>query len=120
MISFEIHLNGEKKCIAGFSGDGVLTVFLTCSRTSYYPKGVIHEETRLDVTGLDSEHNKHVKWLQQRELRAGDEVVLRIVDSQNIDAPLSPEKICPPEEDVERQKAFVTHMAEKFGWKIVM
>ena len=51
----------------------------------------LKELTEINVTGLDSndsagEHGKHISWLKQ-ELKAGDEIVVRILPPGESDAP---------------------------------
>jgi len=92
---FEILKNGERICIAGINGDGVLNVGLT------YVKRPGHAQTHdLQIGGLgmfdgsqDREH--HAAW-SSPDIATGDEIIIRILPAGAFDEPLgmagSPEK----------------------------
>jgi hypothetical protein len=76
MIAFEVWVNGEKKCTAGVGDKGVLNAIMN---------GPSHPH--LSVGGLSGE--EHVRWLERNgELKVGDEVTIRIVETDQIDEPV--------------------------------
>ena len=102
-MRFEVSINGEKVCTAGIRDYGVLST--TVTRVKRNPSQVdpsklrnssledfLEELTEINVTGLDSNdsagpHGNHVSWIKQA-LKAGDEVVIRILPPGEADAPI--------------------------------
>ena len=80
MRAFEVYLNEELLCTAGIGDDGVLSTIVT------HVKGHGHNEVSLRVGGLNSPKKEHVIW-KSLDLKAGDEVRVRITDSDKIDEP---------------------------------
>ena len=78
MIGFEVLLNGQRLCVAG-AGDGVLSAIV-----SSVPA---RNELRLEVGGLMEQ--AHLTWPVPRGLAVGDEVIVRVVETQTPDAPAS-------------------------------
>ena len=76
MIGFEVLLNGQKLCVAG-AGDGVLSAVVSSVPT--------RQELGLEVGGLADE--AHLKWTIPRSLTVGDEVIVRVVETQHPDPP---------------------------------
>ena len=79
MIAFEVLVNGEKLCTAGVGDKGVLTANIVGPKSP-----------RLRVGGLHNE--EHVLWISHRpmalELKVGDEVTVRIVETEVVDEPI--------------------------------
>lgn len=76
MIAFEVWVNGEKKCTAGVGDEGVLTVIVN---------GPDHPH--LSVGGLSGE--EHLRWLKRGfMLKVGDEVTVRVVETEAVDEPV--------------------------------
>ena len=79
MIAFEVLVNGEKKCVAGVA-KGVLSVIIDGAPLP-----------RLAVVGKSGEN--HLRWITPRleplELKAGDEVTVRVVETNVVDDPVS-------------------------------
>jgi hypothetical protein len=70
----------------------------------------------LGIGGLDSARAEHIKWIEKK-LRSRDEVVVRIIESAKVDAPLEDSrKLAKPDPD--DQKEYVRQMAKRFGWTI--
>lgn len=80
MRAFEVYLNGERLCTAGIGDDGVLNAMVN------HVKGHGHDEVFLRVGGLVSPTKEHVNW-KGLHLKAGDEVRVRITDSDEVDEP---------------------------------
>lgn len=78
MIAFEVLVNGKKLCTAGVGEKGVLNASILGPKSP-----------RLRVGGLCNE--EHVVWISPRpaahELKAGDEVTIRVVETDVADEP---------------------------------
>lgn len=116
MTAIEVHVNGKKQCVAGIARDGVVSAILSwVARGDDLPK-LPQEQISLCVGGLDSQRDEHMDWLT-REIKIGDEIVLRVVDVQKPNAPK--EKSRRSASNTRRQqKAYVRRMAKVFGWRI--
>jgi hypothetical protein len=91
MIAFDVSLNGKRACVAGVEDFGVLSAILTWVRR--HPetrrRGRTADELTVEVSGLQSQHpgpGEHLKWLS-RNLRVGDRVSIRVVDTRKVDEP---------------------------------
>ena len=90
MICFEITINGEKICTAGIEQEyGVISSILTWVKRKKAPaetcSEVSEEELFLDVGGLITHGNnnhENLKWLK-REIEAGDEITIRVIESDS-------------------------------------
>jgi len=110
MRAFEIYLNGERRlCLAGVGNEGVFTAIIEW-------QGGDEEHIHLDVGGLPIPEEEYVTW-QDRTLSVGDDVRIRIIDSDNVDTPIErfPTNA---KRDIQAQKRYLRVMAKKFGWKI--
>ena len=97
-IAFEIHVNGERVCVAGIAGSGVLSAVLSAARRllKHRPEGLpdelwVEEELNLQVGGIvngedDDLQSKRVKWPQQ-QLKPGDEIRIIVTNNQKTDPP---------------------------------
>jgi hypothetical protein len=110
MRTFEVFLNGERLCVAGIDGDGVLSAILTSVRVK------ARDELGLAVGGFVSATREQVNWTRV-DLKVGDEVRVRILESASADEPETRERP-DPEHDLERQKNYVRDMAKKLGWTL--
>jgi hypothetical protein len=111
MRAFEVYLNDNKLCLAGIGDDGVLTAIVN------WVTGHGRAESFLEVGGLDSSKNEHVKWINHKPLRAGDEILIRAVETTLADKPRKRHRIDPAER-LRSQKSYVRTMAKQLGWKI--
>jgi len=111
MTAFEVRLNGKKLCIAGIGDDGVLTAIVS------YVVGSSRKDLSLSVGGLVSPTREHVHWRDDLGLKVGDEVLLRIAESERVDRPRKRTRQDPIAR-VKQQKHYVRAMAKKFGWEI--
>ena len=123
MTAFQLHLNGKKVCTAGIGDPGVLSANVTWVRREIEnPRtnnaASVDEELTLQVGGLVSETDEHVRWIQRR-LKVGDEVCIRIVQTARIDRPRSRQRR-DRRKELQSQKRYVKEMAKRFGWKIQM
>ena len=109
MRAFKVHVNGERLCLAGVGHDGVLTAIV-----DYV--GRDRERLHLHVGGLLIPENQHVRW-QDVHLNVGDEIRIRIIESDKVDIPTKrfPQD---PKKEIRSQKKYVRTMAKKLGWTI--
>jgi hypothetical protein len=78
MQGMEVHLNGDKLCTAGIGSQEALnaTIDIVAGERDY--------EMTFRVGGL--KNDEFVIW-SDRELRVGDEITVRIVETERIDVP---------------------------------
>lgn len=117
MIAFEIHVNGKRICTAGIGEPGVLSAILNWVG-SEPRKGTrkADEFASIRVGGLVSSTEEHVTWAR-RDLRPGDEVVIRVVETDHADRPNQRDRDTAGQIR-SRQKHQVRRLAKSFGWKI--
>ena len=80
-LGFQVQLNDETPIRAGDDAVSVLTATVTYAAS--------RQEVELRVGGLlarQSSGKEHVEWVQ-RELRAGDRIILTVTDSGEVDPP---------------------------------
>lgn len=110
MRAFKVLLNGKRLCLAGVGdNDDVLSTTIT-----YVP---FRSDMDLYVGGLLLPQNEHVRWKRSR-LRVGDEVRLKVVETESVDRPRKRSRRDPVAE-AKAEKRHVQEMAKKFGWKIL-
>jgi hypothetical protein len=81
---FEVKINGELLCRAGFdSGRHVLACALSLMKKAGH-----EEQIQIHVGGSEGETIKEIYWIMQRALQRGDQVKIEVV-SGNFDPPLS-------------------------------
>jgi len=109
MRTFEVYLNRKRLCVAGLDDDCVLTTIIDYVSRD---RGRLH----LHVGALDSSTEEHVRW-QDRNLRVGDEIRIRIANRKRADVPV---KRFPrdPSKELESKKRYVRHYAKELGWEI--
>jgi len=115
MKAFQVHLNGRKLCTAGFSEhDVVLSAIVD------YVSGNGRDELALTVGGLISPKEEYVRWVKRKKLRIGDEIRLRIIETQSADSPQERRTRADvwTSPKLRQQKQYVRQMAKKFGWTI--
>ncbi len=110
MRAFQVRLNGKRLCVVGIGKDGVLSTTIT-----YVPIRRRHE-TRLYVGGLVLPQNEHVFW-RDAILRTGDEVRLKVIETNTVDEPQRRHRR-DPEAEAEAEKRQVRKLAKRFGWRI--
>ena len=82
MIGFEVSLNGRRLCTAGAGDDGVLTAIVSfvCKR----------KELELEIGGLAAD--AHLKWPAPPTLVVGDEITVRVVETDQPDPPATSQR----------------------------
>src|SRR5690348_15190215 len=77
-----LSINDKKLCLAGVGDHGVLSTIVSS----------ITRERRadlfLEVGGLVSPVREHVAWVNQKPLRVGDEIRVKIVETSSTDRPI--------------------------------
>ena len=111
MRAFDVSLNGKKVCLAGIGDDGVLSAIVN------WVAGDRAADLFLEVGGLVNPIREHVAWLEQKPLRVGDEIRIKIVETTSTDKPIKKHRIDPAEE-LRSQKRHVRVMAKNLGWTI--
>ncbi len=97
MLAFEIIINGEEKIIAGSNDLGVLSAHVTASGN--LSDGITNSidpdknhSIDLDVGGLDISYGRdrqyHVGWIKNGNLKEGDEITIRIIETNEADEPI--------------------------------
>ncbi len=112
MKALEVKLNGRKLCIAGVE-DGVVSAVM-----SYVCNGKNHD-LALSVSGLIRSDGATYSWTPRRKIRSGDEVLVRVIDTQDVDKPRRLQGPLTPAARRREEERYVREMAKKLGWKIV-
>lgn len=88
MICFDLYINDEKICRAGMEELLVMSCIVDFAKESeHYPE----DELAVSLGGLyvaRSGDNVHPRWLERTSLNIGDEVTIRIVESEEPDLPV--------------------------------
>jgi hypothetical protein len=112
MICFDVYVNSEKVCRAGKEEMSVMNAILSFCRQSEHYEG---DEIQLSVGGLFEHSNArvHPRWVEHLNLKPGDEVSIRIVESDSADEP-SHEVAYTSEDDQRQERAYFERMRKKF------
>jgi hypothetical protein len=98
MIGFEAEVNGEKTCLAGVGDFGVLTTIVSWVRTHAIvaKEGEGANKLDLHIGGLKEANtgDSHITWLN-KNLVVGDEIRMRIVNTDHVDEAVRIEPIDP-------------------------
>jgi hypothetical protein len=118
---FRVYLNGKRLTTAGVGELGVLSAHVTWVRrkgehTATKKLNSVEEELTLQVGGLIIPSQEHV-WWQNRKLKVGDEVRIRVVENGPVDKPTKRERR-DRQKELRAQKRYVKEMAKKFGWRL--
>ena len=113
MQAFEVHLNGKRLCKAGIDGDSVLSASVNAlSREDSH-------DLFLQVGGLITASEDRLIWQGHLALTVGDEIALRIVETDAVDIPEQRYRTN-SKEDEQNSKAYVLAIAQKYGWKLIL
>jgi hypothetical protein len=111
MQAFKVSLNGHKLCLAGTVGDGVLSAIVNSVR------GNRGEDLFLEVGGLVSRADQHVRCINQKRLRVGDRIQIETIETGSADKPTKRYRFDRAKQ-IRSQKRYVRAMAKQFGWRI--
>lgn len=102
-LCFEVTINDEPRILAGLRDLKVLTAILSFVAD--------RDELDLDVGGMVG-RSDHVRWLR-RDMRRGDVVTIRIVDSDEAAEPATRERL-DPASDADREREYYEHLRRKY------
>jgi hypothetical protein len=101
---FEISVNGERLCVVGHDGFGVLSAVVSwCQRnparfdpakSQMSREEFGAEELKFEIGGLDTNSprgNRDIGWVDRTgplSLKPGDEIVIRVLGARPFDAPV--------------------------------
>jgi len=94
MIAFEVSLNGKRVCVAGAEDLGVLSAHVTAlgklgKRTVPYRPDETSGEIHYSIGGLTSRPKPladvHLRWQSDRQLKVGDVVSVRVIETKKAD-----------------------------------
>jgi hypothetical protein len=103
MIGFDVFMNGDRLYTAGVGNVGVMTACVTwVLRTA--PGAISPSELTLDVGGMSRE--AHHRWPAPRQLKLGDEVMVRVVETAHPDHPASTKRDDPALVEREERKYY--------------
>ncbi len=96
MLGFEIWKNGKKLAVTGLTEGGAMSLMLTwvgkgAGASSRIADGVEIEGLDLRVGGIDSSDpvsEQSVEWIEDTALQLDDDIRIRIVSTNEIDAPI--------------------------------
>jgi hypothetical protein len=81
MRVLEISVNGQMVCKAGTADDCAISAIVS------YIKNGSQDDCWCDVSASVGESGDFARWLRQRQLSTGDEVTIRVIDSEVADDP---------------------------------
>src|SRR5260370_37957181 len=111
MKAYEVFLNGDRLCLAGIAGNGILNVMIT-----HLKRDGDRDEVHLYVGGRKGLiSGEHVAWTTT-QLSKDDEVRVRIIESDWDDEPTK--RVLRESEALQQRKAYVRAMAKQLGWTL--
>lgn len=102
MIALEITLNGKRLKLAGSEDLGVLNAIISATgklgnATNHKVKNELGYDLFLRVGGLTSRTNEqsdeHLSWVNLNNLKVGDEITIKVIESDSTDDPISSKKV---------------------------
>lgn len=96
LLGFEVWKNGRKLAVAGLADSGAISLMLTWvgkgrGASARAAEGAEIDGLDLRVGGIDSADpagDQSVEWIEDTALRLGDDIQIRLVSTQEIDAPI--------------------------------
>jgi len=96
MLAMEVIKNGKRLCVAGAEDLGILAASFSAGGslgrdTWQFAGETAKPQMRLRVGGITSrkgEADKHLDWVGQMEIKAGDVVTLKFVEVDKADSPV--------------------------------
>jgi hypothetical protein len=111
MRAFEVRLNGQKITTAGTGKDGVLSAIVNCLARQG------NEDLFFSVSGLISDVNQHVTWIEHQPLQVGDTVQIEVVEAASLDEAVGQKS---PEDHRKSKEDYVRKLVKQLGWEIRM
>jgi hypothetical protein len=93
MIALSVVLNGKQLCIAGAEDLAVLSAHVTAGgKLGTLSKDIRGEPPDLYIhvgglTGRTSGDDEHYRWAERTDLKIGDEITIRLLETQEVDDP---------------------------------
>jgi len=109
MRAYEVFLNGKPLCVAGVGNDGYISAYVTYRSRE--------NDTWIAIVGLVKRKKIYVRW-KRKDLRVGDEVLLKIVDRKSVDKYKISGRLEDTKKVEESTKRYVRGAAKRLGWKI--
>ncbi|MEW5980614.1 MAG: hypothetical protein AB1898_32970 [Acidobacteriota bacterium] len=115
MITFDVSLNGEPLCLAGIPRHGVLSVIANwvhrrSSASSDEKDERWIDELSFSVGGLERNPSdveaEYLHWVK-RDLKPGDILTIRVVESDTADEPASREREDPAQVSEQQRKYYL-------------
>jgi hypothetical protein len=85
MIAIELYVNDKKVATAGVAG-GVMSAIVNLVGVLKDPHESDEWHSSISLAGLNSQTSEHLRWFS-RDLSIGDEVRIRIIESDVVDTP---------------------------------
>jgi hypothetical protein len=104
-LCFEVRINDNDPVLAGLENIGVLTALVT------YVSRSEGNELEIRVGGLKD--RVHMDWVDQ-DLKTGDEVTIRIVDSENPAMPIRRTTEDEAAFQAEEERRYYEHLKKKY------
>lgn len=116
MLCFEVIINNELRIIAGLDEIRVLTAILSHRAADPEDEGDKDDELRLSVGGL-IDHGKYdyedLDWIK-RDLKIGDAITIRIVESDEVTPPIRRERQ-DPDFVAKEQRRYYENLKQEYG-----
>ncbi len=109
MRALSVSLNEKQLCVAGVGDRGVLSAIVN------WVAGDRGEDLFLQVGGLAN--GEYSNWVKQKPLQVGDEVRVRIIETESSDEAIK-RTTDDSAEALNQKKNYVRRMANELGWKI--
>ncbi|MGE0268731.1 MAG: hypothetical protein AB7S78_09800 [Candidatus Omnitrophota bacterium] len=118
MIALQVQVNNDQPIIAGGSDLGGLNAGISAVGTlGKESKGAVYVKDKVNIdifVGGLTQHreklNEHLRWIKHQKLKCGDEIVIKIIETDQADEPMSREI-----EDVEKTKKIREEFLKKYG-----
>jgi hypothetical protein len=108
MKAFEVYLNGQKMCRAGIRKDGVVSVIVNWTARQG------EENLFFSVSGLISDLNQHVAWIQHQALQSDDTIQIEVVEADSVEEPTVRKS---PEDHRKSKEEYVRKLIKELGWE---
>ena len=112
MIAFVVSVNGQQVGTYGIGDSGVVSAHVTWVGRPPDDPG----DLSLSVGGLDSRTDEQVRWPDPPEIKIGDSITIRVIETNTVDTPIDrrtpaqmreEERVFLAEMEAERQDRFM-------------
>jgi hypothetical protein len=102
MIAFVVSVNGERAGTIGVGDSGVLSAIVRWAGGAGEPG-----DLGLDIGGLDTRTNEHIRWPHPPEIKVGDAITIQVIETDTVDPPRDRKT---PAQLREEEREFLTEM----------